>query len=137
MGMKKLALAVLLASSALPLRAQVPAAPDGTTVARPAATCPCDASKFKPLTEKAVAAEEYWDARRTFKTATTIGGIGTLFGVIFRDYNALRESTEAYERARSTMYVAKSKAERLGALTVVGDDIDGAITFHLKKGVDY
>jgi len=49
----------------------------------------------------------------------------------------MQESTETYDRARSEMYAAKSKAESLGALKVTGDDIDGEIEIKLKKGVDY
>ncbi len=133
-----LALAALIFASAFPLRAQVAAEPAGKPApAKPAASCPCDNAYFKPLTEKARAVEAYWDARRKTKIATVVAGTGALFSLLLRSPNGMRESTEAYERARSEMWTAKAKAESLGALKVTGDDIDGVIEFKIKAGVDY
>ncbi len=127
--MKTIALlAVVLAAFALPAQAQE---------AKPKATCVCTAPNFKPLTEKAKAVEAYWDARRKVKTATFIGGIGAIFGVITQDPRVLQKSTEGYEQIQSEMYAAKAKAEQLGGLKVTGDDIGGTIEIKLVKGVDY
>lgn len=136
--MKTIALlAAVLAASALPVRAQVVAVPQQEALKKPKATCVCDASTFKPLTEKAKAVEAYWDARGKVKTATFIGGIGAIFGVIAQDPRIIAKSTEGYEQIRSEMYSAKAKAESLGALKVTGDDLDGTIEIKLVKGVDY
>lgn len=140
MGMKiaSLALAGLMLASAFPLRAQVAAEPAGKQApAKPAPSCPCDSSNFKPLTEKARAVEAYWDARRKTKIAAVVGGTGVLLSLLFRSQQGLQESTEAYDRARSEMFAAKAKAESLGALKVTGDDLDGTIEIKLEKGVDY
>lgn len=134
--MKTIALlTVVLAGISLPARAQVSTVPAQTE--KPKATCVCDATSFKPLTEKAKAVEAYWDARRKVKTATFIGGLGAIFGVIAQDPRIIAKSTEGYDQIRSEMYSAKAKAEGLGALKVTGDDIDGTIEIKLVKGVDY
>ena len=103
----------------------------------PKASCPCDNPNFKPLTEKARAAEAYWDARRKVKIATVISGTGAIFSMIFQSQQGLNEATQSYDQARSEMWSAKAKAESLGALKVTGDDMDGTIEFKLRKGVDY
>ena len=81
--------------------------------------------------------KEYWDARRKTKIAVVIGGTGAAFSLLFGDLGRANEAAEVYNRAHAEMITAKTKAVALGAVTVVGDDLKGEITFHLKKGVDY
>jgi len=124
--------ALILSTTAQAQVATVPQAPE-----KAKATCPCDNPNFKPLTDKARAVEAYWSARRKTKIATVVGGTGVLLSLLFQSQNGLRESTDTYDRARSEMWSAKSKAESLGALKVTGDDMDGDIQIKLTKGVDY
>ena len=134
-----LILAVMMTAAVSSLQAQVVAAPSGTTAVpvAPKASCPCDNPNFKPLTDKARAAETYWDARRKVKVATVISGTGAIFSLLFQSQQGLNEATQSYDQARSEMWSAKAKAESLGALKVTGDDLDGTIEFKLVKGVDY
>jgi hypothetical protein len=137
--MKIIALAVVAATLSAPLHAEPAPRPiDGQAPAeKPAATCVCDQPGFKPVTERAVAVKEYWEARRKTKISAVVGGIGVLFSMIAQSPHGLRESTEGYEQARSEMWAARRKAEAAGALVVRGDDLDGDIEIKLVKGVDY
>lgn len=140
--MKTIALAVafLAAASALPLRAQVVASPTPGT-AKPAepvkATCPCDSSNFKPLTDKPRAVEAYWDARRSYRSARTVATTAALFAYFSRNGGLMNEAQNTLSDASSKLHAARTKAEQLGALKVTGDDIDGTIEIKLQKGVDY
>lgn len=97
----------------------------------------CDQPGFKPLTERAVAVQEYWQARRKAKISSVIGGLGLLLSMATQNPRGFRESTEGFERARGEMWRAKEKAVASGALVVRGDDLDGDIEIRLEKGVDY
>ncbi len=134
-----LILSVLMTAAVMPLQAQVVAAPSGTPAVPPVAkpSCPCDNPNFKPLTDKARAAEAYWNARRKVKVSTVISGTAALFSLLLQSQQGLNEATQSYDHARSEMWEAKATAEKLGALKVTGDDIDGTIEFKLVKGVDY
>lgn len=139
MAMKTIALAVafLTVASALPLRAQVNAAPQPAPVEKVKPTCPCDSSNFKPLTDKARAVEAYWDARRSYRSARTIAGTAGLFAILSRNGGLMNEAQNTLSDASSKLHSARAKAESLGALKVTGDDIDGTIEIKLQKGVDY
>lgn len=132
-----LAVALLTVASALPLRAQVVAAPQPAPVEKVKPTCPCDSSSFKPLTDKARAVEAYWDARRSYRSARTIAGTAALFAMFSRNGGLMNEAQNTLSDASSKLHVARTKAEILGALKVTGDDIDGTIEIKLQKGVDY
>lgn len=127
--------ALMLVSTASAQVSRAPADPVSPIKVKP--TCVCDQPNFKPLTDKAVAVEAYWTARRKTKIAAVVGGTGVLLSLLFQSQNGMRESTESYDRARSEMWAAKAKAESLGALKVTGDDLDGEIEIKLEKGVDY
>lgn len=142
--MRLAAAAALLASAALPLRAQVEAALPASAVpaqaapAAPKPSCPCDVYGFTPLTEKAKAAQEYWKARSKAKVARDVSSIFFLFGAMAHDGAAVNEAQDSYGRAMNELYRARAKAEGEGAVKVVGDDLsEASITFLLKKGVDY
>lgn len=127
--------ALMLASTVSAQVSRAPADPVSPIIPKP--TCVCDQPNFKPLTDKAVAVEAYWTARRKTKIAVVVGGTGVLLSLLFQSPQGMQESTESYDRARSEMWAAKAKAEKLGALKVTGDDLDGDIEIKLKKGVDY
>ncbi|MBI2387434.1 MAG: hypothetical protein HYV14_15705 [Elusimicrobia bacterium] len=137
MKITALAVALLTAASALPLRAQVNAAPQPAPVEKPKPSCPCDSSNFKPLTDKARAVEAYWDARRSYRSARTIAGTAALFAMFSRNGGLMNEAQNTLSDASSRLFSARAKAEQLGALKVTGDDLDGAIEIKLRKGVDY
>jgi hypothetical protein len=138
--MKKisLALAVLMLASSLPLRAQVVAGSRAATVAEPVkeATCPCDQSNFKPLTDKARAVAEYWDARRRYKSASTVAGAVALFAIIARDGNAMNEAQNTLSAASTELHTARDKAVALDGIKVTDGD-DKTVELKLQKGVDY
>jgi len=127
--------ALMLVSTASAQVSRAPADPVSPIKAKP--SCVCDQPDFKPLTDKARAVEAYWTARRKTKIASVVGGTGVLLSLLFQSHQGMQESTEAYDRARSEMWTAKAKAEKLGALKVTGDDMDGEIEIKLQKGVDY
>lgn len=137
--MKIIALALVVLTVTLPLRAEPVPAPNApeAPAEKPKPTCVCDQPGFKPVTARAVAVQEYWQARRKTKTASVIGGIGVIFSLIARSEQGMRESTEGYDQARHEMWRAKDKAVSMGALVVRGDDLDGDIEIKLTKGVDY
>ncbi len=137
--MKIIALVLAAAAAASPLRAQTAAGTPGgaAPAAKPAPSCVCDQPGFKPLTERAVAVQEYWDARRKTKISSVIGGLGLLFSMATQNPRGFRESTESYDRTRREMWRAKEKAVASGALVVRGDDFDGDIEIRLTKDVDY
>lgn len=121
--------AVLLAPAA---RAQVAApAPE-----KPKAACPCDQADFKPLTDKGRAVDAYWDARREYKTASTIAGTAALFALLARDNALLNEAQNSLSSAQGKLSAARMKAEALGGITVPGGD-DALVVIKLQKGVDY
>ncbi len=134
----RLALAALLLSSALPLSAQVQAVPSGPEkpVEKPEPKCVCDAYNFKPLTEKAKAVAAYWDARREYKSASTVAGIAALFGVLARDGNALNAAQDTLNKAENKLYPLRMRAEQLGGIKVTNGD-DKTVEVKLEKGVDY
>lgn len=137
--MKIIALVLAFSTLSAPLFAEpVPSAgaPDAPAE-KPKPTCVCDQPGFKPITARAVAVQEYWQARRKTKIASVVGGIGVIFSVIARSEQGMRESTEGYDQARHEMWRAKDKATAAGALVVRGDDLDGDIEIKLVKGVDY
>lgn len=106
-------------------------------VAKVRATCVCDRGDFKPLTEKARAVEEYWHARRKVKVSEVVSGTGLLFGLLARSPEIVGDASRAHEEALSEMRSARAKAERLGALKVTGDELDGTVEIKLERGVDY
>lgn len=133
----RLLLAALLTLSALPLGAQVVAAPD----AKPApkkAECPCSTYGYKPLTEKAKAVDEYWKARRKAKVSAVVSGFGLLFGLAGQSPELANGAVNSYGQVRAELDAARAKAVQLKALRVTGDDLeDGAVEFLIEKGVDY
>ncbi len=135
------ALAGLLLSSALPLRAQVQAEPSGPSgpvkpAEKPEPKCVCDQSSFKPLTEKAKAVAAYWEARREYNSASTVAGIATLFGVLARDGGALQAAQNTLDNAANKLYPLRMKAEQLGGIKLTNGD-DKTVEIKLEKGVDY
>lgn len=127
-----LAAAVILC--AFPVRAQVGRAP---AIEKDEPSCVCDRGGFKPITDKAVAVQEYWQARRKVKMSTMIAGTAMLFNLLTQNQNAMARNVQDHEVVRSEMFRAKARAEALDALKVTGDDLDGEIEIKLKKGVDY
>jgi hypothetical protein len=106
--------------------------------AQKAPSCVCDSPGFHAITPKAEAAAEYWQARRKAKVSTIVSGTAVLFSLLGSNQNAMAGAIEEHEKIRSEMFAAKAKAEKLGALKVTGDDLDGGkIEFKLEKGVDY
>ena len=133
----RLLLAALLTLSALPLRAQVVAAP-GAKPAPKKVECPCSAYGYKPLTDKARAVDEYWKARRKAKISAVVSGFGLLFGMAGRSPELAGGSLDSYNRVRADLDEARARAVELKALRVTGDDLeDGSIEFLIEKGVDY
>lgn len=133
-----LALAVLMSASALPLHAQVVAAPPGTPSApvKPEPSCPCDHGNFKPLNDKARAVADYWTARRNYKVAGTIAGTAALFALLARDGGLLNEAQNSLSKASRELDAARSKALSLDGIKVTDGD-DKTVELKLKKGVDY
>lgn len=126
------ALAAFLLFSALPSRAQVEANPES----KPEPKCVCSAYNFKPLTEKAKAVAEYWDARREYKSASTVAGLAALFGVLARDGNALNAAQNTLDNAANKLSPLRMKAEQLGGIKLTNGD-DKTVEIKLEKGVDY
>lgn len=136
----RLALAGLLLASALPLRAQVVRAQAGssTPVEKPEPRCVCDQSSFKPLTEKAKAVAEYWEARRYYKSASTVAGIAVLFAALDprSSGEALNAAQNTLNDAANKLYPLRMKAEQLGGIKLINGD-DKTVEIKLEKGVDY
>lgn len=124
-----LLLAALLLAQAV--KAQVAAAPE-----KPKASCPCDNSSFKPLTDKARAVEAYWDARREYKVAKTIAETAALIAIFSRNGGLMNEAQNSMSTAESKLYAARMKAAGLKGIVVKGDD-DATVEIKLQKGVDY
>lgn len=122
-----LLLAAMLLAPAV--RAQVAAAPE-----KPKASCPCDNSSFKPLTDKARAVEAYWDARREYKVAKTIAETAALIAIFSRNGGLMNEAQNSLSTAESKLWAARRKAAELGGIK--GED-DQTVEIKLQKGVDY
>ncbi|MBI4348503.1 MAG: hypothetical protein HY553_16810 [Elusimicrobia bacterium] len=128
-----LALAALLfVSGAAAQTSPPPPAP----AAKPKPHCPCEHAYWKPLTEKGKAAEEYWRARRRFKSTRVVSSTFFLFAYALRDLNTINEAENSYAAAQSELASARARAESLGAVKVT-DDLEGPIEFKLVEGVDY
>ena len=132
--MIKIALAAVLMASSFPLQAQV-VAPQAPKQA-PEATCDCDHYNFKPLTEKAVAVEAYWKARRKYKIAGTLATTMAIFGLMARDGRAVNEAQNGLSNAASELNAARAKAVSLQGIKIDGED-DKTVEILMKKGVDY
>lgn len=140
MSMKKLALLALalLAGFAPSAAVAQVVAESAKPAEKPKETCPCSDYRFVPVTEKAKAVVEYWDARRAVKSAGVIGTFA-LFGAMLtgRPTQSLNDAANALGEAKSKMSDARAKAEKLGGLKVEGTGEDAFATVTLKKGVDY
>ena len=124
----------MLASS-LPAFAQVAAAPPAAPE-KPAVTCPCDQSNFKPLNDKARAVAAYWDARRKYKLSSSIAGTVAIFAILARSGGAMNEAQNSLSNARAELDAARSLAVKLDGIKVTDFD-DKTVELKLKKGVDY
>jgi len=125
---------VVLARSAVPAAA----GSTPTPAEKPEPSCVCDRYNYKPLSAKGTAAKEYWDARGKAKIARSVSGLTVLFGMLAQSGNALNAAQETYSRAMNELYSARTKAEAVGAVKIVGEDFEEeSIEFLLKKGVDY
>jgi hypothetical protein len=134
----RLALAGLMLASALPLHAQVQRAQAGpaTPVEKPEPKCVCDQASFKPLTEKARAVAAYWEARREYKSASTVAGIAALYAILAHDGGTMNEAQNTLSNAEQKLYPLRMKAEQLGGIKLTGGD-DKTVEIKLEKGVDY
>ncbi len=138
MKITALSLAFLLSASALPLHAQVVAAPTGTpsAPAKPEPSCPCESANFKPLNDKARAVAEYWAARRSYNIAGNIAGTAALFALLTHDGGLMNEAQNSLSKAGRELDAARSKALSLDGIKMTDGD-DKTVELKLKKGVDY
>lgn len=101
-------------------------------------TCPCSDYRFVAKTDKAKAVVEYWDARRSVKTAGVVGTFALMAAALSgRPTQTLNEAEQALGEANGKMFDARAKAAKLGGLKVEGSGPDAKTTITLQKGVDY
>jgi hypothetical protein len=130
------ALFAAVAAASVPVAGLAQSAP----AAKPSAqACPCADPRFAPITEKAKAVQEYWNARQGYKAASAVGSTVALFALLAHDGNTVAAAQRTYEEAFEKMMTTRSHAESLGGLVVKrGPDVESdVVSFALVSGVDY